>query len=155
MASLIAHAISNCTNFITSLYSSVILLGFKEHMAAPPQPAEYKVVKRLIASQLAVTFVLSLLFASMSGRAAYSAMLGGLIAVIPNGVFAYRLFARKGAQVASKIVNALYRGEAIKLLITILLLMLVFRFIPVAALAFFTTYILALLVFWIFLLRVK
>ena len=124
-------------------------------MVAPSQSVEYKVVKRLIASQVVVTLVLSLLFTLMSGKAAYSAMLGGLVAIIPNGVFAYRLFARGGAQAANKIVSALYRGEAIKLLITILLLMLVFRFIPVVALAFFATYILALLVFWVFLLRVK
>jgi ATP synthase protein I len=124
-------------------------------MAAPPQQPGYKVVKRLIASQLAVTLILSLLFVMMSSKAAYSAMLGGLVAIVPNCIFAYRVFAYKGARSADKIISSLYRGEAIKLLITCLLLALVFRFVSVVALAFFITYIFALLVFWVFLLRVK
>lgn len=124
-------------------------------MAAFRQRTGYKVVKRLIASQLIVTIMTSLLFTFLDSKAAYSALLGGLVAVIPNCVFAYRLFVHKDAQAANAIVSSFYRGEAIKLLITIVLLMLVFRFIPVMALVFFTTYILALLVFWIFLLQVK
>jgi len=124
-------------------------------MAAPPRQEGQNVVKRLIAFQLAITFILSLLFTWMSAQASGSALLGGLVAVIPNCIFAYRVFAHRGAQAAQAMVSALYRGEAQKLVITILLMILVFRFFTVVALAFFTTYIMALMVFWLFLLRVR
>jgi ATP synthase protein I len=120
-------------------------------MVASIQRPGYEIVKRLIATQLAVTLILSLLFVFMSGKAAYSALLGGLVAIIPNCLFACRLFAHTGAQAAKAIISSLYRGEAIKLFITIILLVIIFRFIPITALAFFSTYILALMVFWIFL----
>lgn len=115
-----------------------------------------KVIKQLILSQFGIAVCLSLLFMFfLSAKAAYSAFLAGMVAVIPNSLFAYRLFNYSGAQSAKFIVNSLYRGEAIKLITTIILLAIIFRFLPVAAMPFFATYMLAFMVFWIFLLRVK
>lgn len=50
--------------------------------------------------------------------AVYSALIGGLIAVIPNAYFAQRAFRFQGARTAQLMVNEIFRGEAIKLSLT-------------------------------------
>lgn len=114
-----------------------------------------KFAKQLIFSQLVVTAGLSLLFLFVSTAAVYSALLAGLVAIMPNGLFAYRLFKYSGAQSAKSIVSALYRGEAMKLVITMVFMAVIFRFIPILAWPFFATYILVLMVFWVFLLKIR
>ncbi len=111
-----------------------------------------KIAARLLIMQLALATVISFIsWVVQDSKAAYSAMLGGLVATIPNVFFAFRLFGKGPLQSAQTIVNSLYRGEALKLVTTILLLILVFRFISVAAMPFFITYCLTLMVFWVFL----
>jgi len=75
-------------------------------------------LRKLIAAQLLVIFGLSsatLLF--LGWISAYSVLIGGLINVIPNAYFAYKVFRYRGARAAQKIVRELFTGEAIKLLL--------------------------------------
>lgn len=104
---------------------------------------------RFLAIQLAVISTIALVLWWMTdGRHAYSALLGGLICIIPGYVFALNVFKYSGAQALKKIVQRLYWGEGLKLIMTFLLFALVFIFIPIEALPFFITFIAIQLSYW-------
>lgn len=99
--------------------------------------------------QLSICFILTLLFAViLNSKAAISALLGGLVCIIPNAYFAIKLFQHQGARSARKIVNGFYKGEALKLLLSFILFTAVFIFCKITPLAFFTSYILILMTHW-------
>ena len=106
-------------------------------------------VKRLLVCQIALTLLLAfanwLLFGVKSGC---SSILGGMIIIIPNAYFAWRVFRYQGAKSARKIVNGLYKGEAIKFLLTLVLFAMVFILFKVEALALFVTFIMVQAVIW-------
>jgi len=82
-------------------------------------------------------------------RPGVSALVGGMIGVLPNISLYLRVFSHFGAKNAQKIVNAFYRGEAIKLIMTAILFTAAF-FVPVfIPLWLFIGYILAQLGFWL------
>ncbi|MBA2657282.1 MAG: ATP synthase subunit I [Tatlockia sp.] len=106
-------------------------------------------VKRLLKTQLITSLLISLAFFIFSGkREGISALLGGLVAVLPSMLFANKLFRYHGARAAQQIVKSFYVGEALKILSTAILFSLVFIFYKVAPLAFFFTYIVVLMNFW-------
>lgn len=96
-------------------------------------------VSLLIAGVLAVFF---------SSQAALSAILAGLVSAVPNAYFALKLFKHQGARSARKIVNSFYVGEALKIVMSIILFALVFIFFHVVPLVFFTTYIVVQMMVW-------
>jgi ATP synthase protein I len=105
--------------------------------------------KRLLTCQVLLTAVVSILIVAMYGLSAgKSAALGGLVSIIPNAYFAWVVFRFQGAKSARKIVNSLYKGEAVKLLLTFVLFGLVFAYVPIKPLAFFLTYIVVQMVYW-------
>lgn len=76
--------------------------------------------------QTGVTFVVALILWFVQGRVAgYSGLLGGVVAVIPNAYFAYRVYRYSGARSARAIVREMYSGEAGKLILTAALFVLV------------------------------
>nr|WP_302473904.1 ATP synthase subunit I [Legionella sp. PL877] len=83
-----------------------------------------------------------------SGKQAMSAMLGGLVAIIPAALFARKLFRYQGARAARQIVKGFYLGEALKILSSIILFILVFLLFSLDPIAFFFTYILVLMTHW-------
>ncbi len=106
--------------------------------------------QRLFMCQSGLTLVLAVIAFIISGnKAAFSVILGGLLSIIPNMYFASVLFKHQGAQAAKQIVNGFYKGEAMKLLLTILLFALVFKYCSVIPLLFFTVYILVQAVLWL------
>lgn len=48
---------------------------------------------------------------------AYSLLIGGLLSALPGALFASRVFKYRGARAANKIVNELYIGQALKLVL--------------------------------------
>lgn len=86
--------------------------------------------------------------------AAYSAVLGLLVAVIPQLFFAKKTFAKQGARAAKQIVNALYIGEATKWFVTIALFLLVFTATKPDGLALVSTFAITQLVVPLFALLV-
>ena len=80
--------------------------------------------------------------------AAKTVILGGLVSIVPNALFARILFKHQGAQVAKQIVKGFYKGEAAKLLLTILMFGLVFSCFKIYPLVFFTVYILVQMLIW-------
>ncbi|MBL7481588.1 ATP synthase subunit I [Legionella bononiensis] len=106
-------------------------------------------IMRLWLVQLGITLVLAVLCAIVFNiKAASSALLGGLVCIIPNAYFASKLFKHQGARAAKQIVNSFYKGEAVKIILSIFLFTAVFVFFKITPLAFFTSYILVLMTHW-------
>lgn len=59
-----------------------------------------------------------MLFTFVTGQAAYSALVGALVGVIPNYFFAARLFRGSTAPGPQRLVREMYLGEAIKIVFT-------------------------------------
>ena len=76
---------------------------------------------------------------------AKSSVFGGLVAVIPQIVFAFKAFQYAGASASKKVVDAFYSGVRIKLVLTAILFALCFKFFQPEPLPFFITYFIALL----------
>ena len=94
------------------------------------------VVRSVLLCQAIGCVVVSLTGLLWGVVAAYSALLGGLVCLVPNCYFAYRAFKFQGARAARHIVRSFYAGEAGKIMITALLFALVFsRVSPINALA--------------------
>lgn len=107
-------------------------------------------VRRLACLQVLLVAVLTVIFYVLGdSRAAYSSLLGGLIAAIPTQYFAHRLFRYQGAQAARQIVQSFYIGEAIKWLLTALMFVIVFALINISAPALFISFIVVQILYWV------
>ncbi|MBO3275946.1 F0F1 ATP synthase subunit I [Pseudomonas schmalbachii] len=113
-------------------------------------PFHHQPASRLLLVQLVVVlFAAAVLWLSRGTVAGYSALLGGLIAWLPNLYFAYKAFRYSGARSARLIVRSFYAGEAGKLILTAVLFALVFVGVkPIEALSLFGVYLLTLMVSW-------
>ncbi|WP_394204977.1 ATP synthase subunit I [Shewanella waksmanii] len=87
-------------------------------------------------------------FAVWGAQYGLSAIAGGAIAVLPNFVFATLAFSYTGASSAGKVMKTFYWGEAVKLLLTIVMFSLVFINMQVVFMPLFVCYTLALIVHW-------
>ena len=102
---------------------------------------------KLVMMQAAVAGGASILFFAVWGvQFGYSALAGGSIAVLPNFVFATLAFSHSGASSSGKVVKSFFLGEAIKLLLTIVLFALVFGTLKVLFAPLFACYALCLIV---------
>ena len=100
--------------------------------------------------QLLVSLVLALVLTVVGTVAAYSALLGGLICVIPNAYLAGRLLMKSGRGDSRVFLRAAFVGETIKLVLTGSLFALVFiNLKPLHAPALFAGFIAAQCVQWI------
>ena len=107
------------------------------------------VAKRLVVSQLILSVLITLGCLCVSGvLAAKSALLGGLVCTFPNACFAKKMFQYEGARAAKQIVNSFYKGEALKIALSILLFTMVLKFFNIIPLIFFIVYLVVQLVFW-------
>lgn len=106
-------------------------------------------VRRLLKAQSIVSALLAMGFLVLNGsQAAWSALLGGLVSALPNAYFAKKLFQHQGAHAARKIVTSFYQGEAVKILVSMLLFSLVFMFCHVIPWVFLLAYIGVQMVMW-------
>ena len=105
--------------------------------------------RRLMVCQLSVTVAIAIIALLLSGATACkSALLGGLVSALPNACFARMMFQHQGAHAAKQIVNSFYKGEALKMVLTIILFTAVFKFFIIMPFVFFAVYIVAQMVFW-------
>ena len=108
-----------------------------------------RAIGRLLVWQFSITFLISVVGAIIWGsQVGISALLGGLINLLPNACFASIVFRYQGAKDAKKIVNSLYKGEAIKIVLTLLLFAAVFSTVVVNPLVLFLTFIVSQMVVW-------
>jgi len=89
---------------------------------------------------------IGLLFAGRQGM--QSAVLGCLVYLIPNLCYAKKVFQYQGALAAKQIVNSFYKGEALKIGLSIILFTLVFAVFKLIPLIFFGVYISMQMLVW-------
>jgi ATP synthase protein I len=71
---------------------------------------------------------------------AKSAALGGAIGIVPNLLFAYKVFKYAGARSSRQVVDTFFSGVKQKMILTALLFSLTFKFVEVIPLAFFSMF---------------
>jgi len=105
-------------------------------------------ILRVLMWQFVVGVVLAAgLWGIFGGVAGYSAMLGSLICVIPNGFLALRLIVPRRDPGAQALLRAAWIGETGKLALTVLFFTLVFTLVrPLSAAALFAGFIVTQLV---------
>jgi ATP synthase protein I len=97
---------------------------------------------------LTVLLVFALVWVLGGSQQSVSALLGGLIGLLPNMLFA-ALFGRKDpGKTANQVVRAFYFGEALKLLLTGLLFVIVFHLPGISALPLFIAFVAVMAVVW-------
>jgi ATP synthase protein I len=73
---------------------------------------------RWLIVEASLLVILSALWLLESRLACYSALIGGLIFLVPNTYFAHRVFRYQGARNMHLMVSSLFRAESIKLALT-------------------------------------
>lgn len=99
----------------------------------------------------AVLVVISLIFFTFRGQVSgYSALVGGLIFLLPHGYFALKAFRYSGARSAKKIMSSFYQGEAGKLILCAVFFTMAFKWIhPLDIAALFLTFAIMLVTNWL------
>ncbi|MFP8966913.1 ATP synthase subunit I [Pokkaliibacter sp. CJK22405] len=114
------------------------------------QKARQAPVKRILLGQLLLTLVLGSCALVFDPITALSISLGGIVCFLPNVYFAWRLFAVRGARSSRDIAKAFYKGEAGKLVLTVVLFALVFSQIkPLNVVALFIGFVAVQMMNWV------
>ncbi|WP_370694262.1 ATP synthase subunit I [Psychrobium sp. 1_MG-2023] len=98
---------------------------------------------------LAVLAASFFFFLANGTKAGYSALCGGIISIVPNFVFASLAFRNAGASAAKEVLTDFFKGEALKLVLVIVLFWVVFKTLDVIYLPLFVTYALAIVLHWL------
>jgi ATP synthase protein I len=118
-------------------------------MPAPLNPGKF-LIGRFVCLEILLlvlsAFFVWLIFGSFSARW-YSA--GGMAGVIPEAVFAYFMFKNSGARAAKHIVQGFYVGETFKIITTVVILAVLFKWFTVQPLALLLGYIFIKIVHWL------
>jgi F0F1-type ATP synthase assembly protein I len=113
-------------------------------------PRARRLALRVVLGQALVSVIAALCALGLAGgRAGISALLGGGIATVASFAMAGLVF---GAGGAARALAMFYIGEAVKLLIVVVLFVVVLRLVKVAPLAMFAAFAATFLVYWIALL---
>jgi ATP synthase protein I len=111
--------------------------------------SSWRGIIRLWLLQFGVTLALAMLCTLAFGlNAGGSVILGGLVCIIPNMYFAIKLFRHQGARAIKQIVNGFYVGEALKIMLTMILFTVVLVLFRITPLAFFGSYFTILMTHW-------
>lgn len=102
-------------------------------------------IVRVLAAQASLTALLAAIFLGLDGPVSgYSALLGGLTAVVPNAFLALRLMVPRRRPGAAALVRAAYIGELGKVALTVIMFGAIFIGVrPLAAGALFTGFVAA------------
>jgi len=118
----------------------LIILNNKNRKNTLTKPGR-KIAYQQIAFSIVVVLVCALITYFCWGLAyAKSALAGGVIAIIPNGIFAYKAFKYAGAKSSKLVVNSFFSGVKLKMLVTAILLVFAFKLIVILPVAFFGTF---------------
>jgi ATP synthase protein I len=71
---------------------------------------------------------------------AKSTFVGGIVAIIPNIVFALKAFKYAGAQSSKKVVESFFSGVKLKMVLTALLFALAFKYLVLLPVPFFVMF---------------
>lgn len=108
----------------------------------------FSTVRNIVLGQVLMTALVASGFLVIGGwKIAMSPLLGGLVALVPNLYFAFKVYLARQST-AQEIVNAFYAGETVKLILTVALFVIVIRIPSVDFLTLLAGYIAVLSVFW-------
>ncbi|WKJ90645.1 ATP synthase subunit I [Methylomonas montana] len=109
---------------------------------------DFSTVRKVVFGQVLMAALVASGFLLIGGwKNAVSPMLGGVVALLPNLYFAYKVYLAKDSG-AQGIVNAFYAGETVKLILTVALFVIVLQIPSVDFLTLLVGYIAVLSVFW-------
>ncbi len=110
-----------------------------------------RVIKLILLGQFLAMLLIGVVGFLFGGKVTgLSALLGGLIAWLPNSYFALRAFRHRGARAAQKIVRSFYAGAFGKMILTMAMFGVVFiKVKPLGALALFVGFALVQMMNWI------
>jgi ATP synthase protein I len=105
---------------------------------------------KLVAFQLSLVLIVALISTVFfSNKVGYSALFGGLTFLLPNVVFVLMAFAYAGARQSKKVVRGFYAGEAIKLILTVLLFVVFLKYGSLSLSAFYISFLLLVMSQWL------
>ena len=112
-------------------------------------------VKKVALYQLALLLPAAVALLGWDAVVAYSALLGGLIQIIPQAWFALQAFRYAGARRVQSIVSAMYWGETGKVVLSAVLFTATFLLVsPLNVGALFGSFVAMILVQWFSIFRV-
>ena len=79
-------------------------------------------------------------------QSAKSAMIGGLIGIIPNIIFALKAFRYAGARSSRKVVDSFFSGVKIKMVLTAIFFSLAFKFLVIQPVPLFSMFCLVMVI---------
>jgi ATP synthase protein I len=96
---------------------------------------------RLIAFQLFIVLMIALISTVLSTtNAGYSALAGGFTFLLPNSVFVFMSFAHAGARQSKIVLKGFYVGEALKIFLILILLVLFLSDETLSLIAFYISF---------------
>lgn len=109
----------------------------------------FKVVKRVLQLQLLAILLASAVAGFLGGSVhAVSAAVGGVVAMMPNLLFALVSGRRNPAKTANQVLGSFYLGEVLKLSFTVFLFVIVFQLPNILPLSLFAAYFAVVAVVW-------
>lgn len=96
--------------------------------------------KQILVTCIVVIVCTVTIFLIWNKTFAISALIGGFIGIIPNVIFAFKAFRYAGARSAEKVVESFFSGIKIKMVLTAILFSLVFKFLVIEPLPFFSMF---------------
>ncbi len=119
-------------------------------MSSKLNQTAWRGVRKLLWIQCGLTFSVAIISCVLSGWLAfYSALLAGACCLFSTVIFAVIFFWKGGAQAARQIARLFYRAEAVKLILTVSLMMMIFAFVPIVAGPFFAAFFVVQTAYWL------
>lgn len=107
-------------------------------------------IATVFVGQFVVTVIAAALWLLAAGSlSGLAALAGGGIAILPGAYFAVKVFSVPPNAPPKRLVHAFYKGEALKFVITVVLFIIALQWFADDFLPLLTTYIAALLVYWL------
>lgn len=108
----------------------------------------FSTIEKILYGQALITLIVAAGFFAAGGwPLTISPLLGGIVGLIPNVYFAFRVSLAKGKS-AKEVVRAFYKGETGKLGITVILFLLIYQLKGIELLPLMSGYVAVLSVFW-------
>lgn len=114
--------------------------------------ARHAMHKLIVAQSLAAVAITLVLSVWLGKTAAYSALVGAIIAIVPNFYLARRLLGRGPGATPSESLRGIYTGELLKITFTIALFVIAIRLLDVVFLIVVASYLAMAMINWLALL---
>lgn len=116
---------------------------------ATVQKSLQSVAFKLVFWQLMITMVLSLVILLIEGlNKGLSTLLGGSAYIVPNFIFAWRIFSHQGPGLTERFMIYFLLGEFTKLVLSAVLFVLMVKYLPVNVVFVMAGFIIAIVSFW-------